>query len=154
MQKLLGNNLRSTDVELVRLYRPGNQDEPLQIFCDFSFHVVILMRYGFRIRCRPSPLYRICLPMDGGGRQALLVDGELREVDGSTSPRCFGSLTFQRCSRIHHSSFLQESSQFSLLIIFLASLRFINRKSNVHRSTTMHFLNTFIYQRYCEYFVI
>lgn len=93
------------------------------------------MRYGFRIRCRPSPLYRICLPMDSGGRQALLVDGELREVDRSTSPRRFGSSTFQRCS-IHHPSFLRESSQFSLLIISLASLRFINRKSNVHHPTT------------------
>lgn len=101
------------------------------------------MRYGFRIRCRPSPLYRICLPMDGGERQALLVDGELREVDKSTSPRRFGSSTFQRCS-IHHPSFLRESSQFSLLIISLTSLCFINWESNDHRSTTWIFLYVYM----------
>lgn len=106
------------------------------------------MRYGFRIRCRASPLYRICLPMDGGERQALLVDGESREVDRSTSPRRFGSSTFQRCS-IHHLSFLQESSQFSLLIISLASLRIINRESNVHRLTTRIFLYVYVSAALC-----
>lgn len=152
MQKLLGNNLRSTDVELVQFYRPFFLG-PLQIFCDFSFHVVILMRYGFRIRCRPSPLYRICLPMDSDGRQALLVDGELREVDRSTSPRRFGSSTFQRYN-IHHPSFFRESSQFSLLIISLASLRFINRKMFIIQQHGFFMIRLNVTTIICECFII